>query len=1334
VAGVSIVGVGAPVSAVPATVLVDETFSNATVGDALIAGLGFACLTGATDNARVKACPLSQSGPVPVRGTTPGYLQLTDVSKSKAGSVLYDRPIPASAGIDATFEMYQYGGSGADGIAFYLVDGATDLTAAGGTGGSLGYAQHYGEPGINGGYLGIGFDVYGNFYDDGESRGQGCPVGQRSPTTNSGSIAPNTVVVRGPGSGGFGYCYLASTTVVGSPAAKPISSLPGRLDATSLAGAKRTVHVVITPSPDPVITVQIDFDDGNGFQTVIDNLAAPAGTPSTYKFGFSGSTGDSTDVHLVRNVVVGTVEPLARLNLVKQVSRETPLAPVLGAGSSIPYEYVVTNAGEVALHDLAVDDPEVGVITCPAGDIPPVPAPGSTVLCTGSHVVSDADVVAGQAVNVATATALDPGDVPVASNPDTVTVPLNSSLDVSVGVTTAGPYRVGGLVEYSYAVTNTGGAPVSSLGVHDALVPTITCPSNEIAPGQTVVCNGSYTVRLQDISPDGTLTHFATASGVTPIGQLVQSGPGTRSIPVAADIRLTKSVDNASPTIGQNVTYTITASNLGPSAARSVVVGDPLPNGTTSLSVSPSAGTFDPATRVWSIPALAVNQSAMLVETARVDSGSTIVNGARVTGSEQPDLNSSNDSASVTANPLAPATDIAVVKTLDRRLARVGETITATLTVNNAGPQAATGVTVRDPLPAGVELMSATGTGTYDPTTGVWSVGALAVSGTASIDIAVRATTVGFVLNTASLATVSPNDINPANDIATAPVVIDRPSADLSVGVSVRPADSAPLGEPVAFVVSATNNGPDAAPSVVVDSLLSSGLTFASASPEQGTFNPADGRWSVGALAAGTTVRLELFTTAAASGRQTDLVSITDPAITDRDGSNNAASAGLQIDPPPVPPVDIGIALEISPPGDLVRGEQLTFVVTVSNSGPNTATGVKFSGQIPPGFQPVAITMTQGTFDPATGTWDVGTLGVGDEATLSGSVIVDASPGDYTNIISLIAVDQLDTNDQNNTASSSGHVVAAADLEVTKTVSPPTATLGDTVTYTVTVTNNGPETDTGVQVMETNRTPGEFSSLVLSKGEFDPVNRVWTIGDLAAGESATITAEVLIITSAPEFVTNHTVVFAADLPDPNLINNEAVATLLIPHADLAVSATPDDPTPTIGEPATITVDLTNNGPTTALNATVTASLPADLNLVSSSATVGTYDPDAGIWSVGDLNPGDHATLALVATPSTPGELVTTFTADDTGPPDFVTSNNHATATLTVETPNEPPPTSVPRPDMPALTPPRHHEPPNTHHSPLATTGANLIAPLALALGAIALGSTVLFARRRLASR
>ena len=320
----------------PATVLVNETFSGATVSDPLIRGTGSTCLTGATTStAQLNACPTSQSGPVPPRGTTPGYLQLTDAANNKAGAVFYNRPIPASVGIDATFETYQYGGTGADGITFFLVDGATQLTATGGLGGSLGYAQRNSEPGILGGYVGIGFDVYGNFYDDGEGRGNGCPPGQRSPSTESGPVAPNTVVVRGSGSGIVGVLLPAEHDRSG------VEPEPADLDASRTARGHRvraTPSARCTSSSRPArrrtITVEVDF--GSGFQTVLGPIPAPPGTPSTYKFGFSGSTGGSTDVHLLRNAVVGTVLPLDALNLVKQVSRTTQLPAVFALGRVDP--------------------------------------------------------------------------------------------------------------------------------------------------------------------------------------------------------------------------------------------------------------------------------------------------------------------------------------------------------------------------------------------------------------------------------------------------------------------------------------------------------------------------------------------------------------------------------------------------------------------------------------------------------------------------------------------------------------------------------------------------------------------------------------------------------------------------------------------------------------------------------------------------------------------------------------------------------------------------------------------------------------------------------------
>ena len=112
------------------TQIVSETFTGSSVPDPAWAPSGTTCLTGAAaappaGSAAIPTCAGKNQGPVPTLGVTPGYLQFTDASVFKAGSILYQRPIPATAGISVTFEQYQYGGNEADGIGFFLVDGAT---------------------------------------------------------------------------------------------------------------------------------------------------------------------------------------------------------------------------------------------------------------------------------------------------------------------------------------------------------------------------------------------------------------------------------------------------------------------------------------------------------------------------------------------------------------------------------------------------------------------------------------------------------------------------------------------------------------------------------------------------------------------------------------------------------------------------------------------------------------------------------------------------------------------------------------------------------------------------------------------------------------------------------------------------------------------------------------------------------------------------------------------------------------------------------------------------------------------------------------------------------
>ncbi|MFD0533016.1 hypothetical protein ACFQY7_03735 [Actinomadura luteofluorescens] len=132
--------------------LVQESFTRATA-DARFIGYGAACLTGAArasaaaeaTNHPLGGCRRDPVGPVPPgNAASRGYLQLTDAHFEETGAALFDSPIPTRGGLEVTFEQWQYGNTTrapADGISFFLTDGARSLNTPGAFGGSLGYAQ-----------------------------------------------------------------------------------------------------------------------------------------------------------------------------------------------------------------------------------------------------------------------------------------------------------------------------------------------------------------------------------------------------------------------------------------------------------------------------------------------------------------------------------------------------------------------------------------------------------------------------------------------------------------------------------------------------------------------------------------------------------------------------------------------------------------------------------------------------------------------------------------------------------------------------------------------------------------------------------------------------------------------------------------------------------------------------------------------------------------------------------------------------------------------------------------------------------------------------------------
>ncbi|WP_314685810.1 SpaA isopeptide-forming pilin-related protein [uncultured Bifidobacterium sp.] len=436
--------------------LVDETFQNSTVDDDRWLAFGSACLTAAQ---RVASAPASTSHQLggcyyhdysgrngqqtdyTGAGDEHGYLQLTDNSGGKTGTVLYDRAIPSAAGLDISFYQYQFSGTGADGIGFFLTDGSYTLDEQGpagdGVGGALGYgsittaSQNTGDAttyvsGIAHGVLGVGLDRFGNYSRQGY-------VGVNCGVSDTWTLHPNSVTLRGSGNGTSGYCIEKSTTL-GSTTF--ISTSPAsRTDTGGNTGT--LVHIRITvPDSEGRQYLTVTLTNSAG-QSVTPIESQQVTLPKTVKLGFSGSTGGSTDVHFIRRIGITTIEPLGAINLVKSVNHETGSGSVTGgttrtvftSGDSIPYSFLVTNTGTEDLRNIAVTDPKITAITCPSTTL----AAGDSMTCTGTYSsVTAGEAGSGTVDNTAGVRGTTVGDGSDVTDTSTATAPTYTTGTVSV--------------------------------------------------------------------------------------------------------------------------------------------------------------------------------------------------------------------------------------------------------------------------------------------------------------------------------------------------------------------------------------------------------------------------------------------------------------------------------------------------------------------------------------------------------------------------------------------------------------------------------------------------------------------------------------------------------------------------------------------------------------------------------------------------------------------------------------------------------------------------------------------------------------------------------------
>jgi uncharacterized repeat protein (TIGR01451 family) len=256
------------------------------------------------------------------------------------------------------------------------------------------------------------------------------------------------------------------------------------------------------------------------------------------------------------------------------------------------------------------------------------------------------------------------------------------------------------------------------------------------------------------------------------------------------------------------------------------------------------------------------------------------------------------------------------------------------------------------------------------------------------------------------------------------------------------------------------------------------------------------------------------------------------------------------------------VAVTVSGPSSVTAGSNATYTVTVTNGGPNAASGVVLTDTLPAGSTFVSMDQTGGsdafTFAQSGGTAtetaaaDVAS-GSSDIFTLVVTAPANATPGSAFNDSASVTATTADPNSSNNSATQSGTIVGApADLAVTAS-GPTNANEGDQVTYTVTVTNkDAANTGTGVVATDTLGANLKYVSAATSQGTFSQSGGVVTfnLGTLAPGASATLT--VTAQATEDGTVTDSASVTSTSA-DPNTSNNSAGASTLVAEPAIVVS-------------------------------------------------------------------------------------------------------------------------------------------------------------------------------------
>ncbi|MGS2749415.1 DUF7507 domain-containing protein [Bacillus zanthoxyli] len=1185
-----------------------------------------------------------------------------------------------------------------------------------------------------------------------------------TPTAAIGDIVTYTIAMANTGN------IPASATVLTDGLGPGASFIPNSV----------TINNVSQPGLDPSLGIHLDDISPGGttfitFQVKILEIP-PSGTLTNNALVNYEYTVNPNQTPAVGSTVTNTTAtPIVDATLVLIKNASTNFATI---GDTITFTSFVTNTGNTTANNIVFTDTipngtafvpnsfKINGVTIPNAN----PQNGINI----GNLNSNASITLSFQVNITTLP--NPNPIPNKSSlqysfivdinepPVSRTVQSNKTFTqvntasvIATKTASSAFAAVGDTITYTTTLTNSGNTTANTPIFIDILPPELSFAPDSVqintvpqlgfrpdngVPLDSIPVGGTTTISFQAIvgsipATNPTLNQSSTTYSIIvdptqpPVTETATSNPTLVQINEAI-IQATKSVDRIFSDVAPGnsfLTYTVLLENIGNSTATNIIFTDPIPNNTVFIEDSVRVGGVllpgvNPAN---GIPIGDIIAEDFINVTFRVQvvsipnpiftigpggPNSPVVNGASIDYQFMTGPNLPLVSRNTTSNPVSTqinSGEIALVKSVDKTFATIGDTISYTITLSNPGNVTSQNIIFTDILPDGTTFISGTLTndsGTQqigNPASGI-QIENINPSGTAIITLNVLVTNIPSINPISNFSSVqfahvidpsqpAVSQTNVSNTVSTtinSAILTTQKSVDKSI-ISVR--------DTLTYTTTITNTGNTPATNITFTSAIPPSTTFI---PDSVTINgiqqlgaqPALGV-NIPNIAPGETVTvtfqvnvISVPPSSSIMGNDTILYSYTvDPNGTPATTSTST-STSTNIVTNPV--LDAMITMIKSVDQTLVTlGDTITYTTILTNNGNTNATNITFTDLIPDGttFITDSVTIdgiTQIGLNPNTGI-TIGAIAPSSSISIAFQVTATSTPvqnpiaNSATASYTFIADPNAPIVSRNVTSNTTFTTINTATILSLKQVDKSFSRIGDTLTYTVTLTNNG--NSSAQNVIFTDTIPSgttfianTFSINGIPQSGADPSNGV-NIGPITAGTTVNVSFQVNVIslpTENPIVNFSSTSYQLVSPPDAETSISNPVSTQ-IKEAILSMTKNESVSFADIGQTAFYTTSISNVGNTDATNIVFTDVLPSGLTFVPNTLTVdGILQPDAnpntGVL-LATLPPNEIYSIVFQVTvnsipPSnpTPNTASTNyeFTVDPNNPPVSSTANSNTT--------------------------------------------------------------------------